>query len=187
MEGNFSGLFKPTSTDTTNWYEGQYHQQVHCKEVKLWLTHLGQTNTIMERYNVVFSQSGENYVWVEASSEYYLILYTRFMSDIFQKYLYVPGNRIVDMSWSPTNPQLLLQMVNVSDHSGKSSNARIMVAITNAMRYQEYGSLSGLTPSLYWQQNGDPISLTSTMVSENNYQVNIQKLNLLSRTSSSLE
>jgi hypothetical protein len=159
---------------------------VQCEEVTLWLTHLGQTNAFMEKNNVVFSQSGENYAWVEASSEYYLILYTRFMPDSFQNYLYVPGNRMVDMSWSPTNPQLALLTVNVSDYSGKSSDARVMVVNTNAMSYQEYGSLSGLNPSLFWQQNGESILLTSTLVSENNYQVNIQKVNLLSGTSSSL-
>lgn len=185
-EGNFSGLLKPASSDTIYWYEGQCDQQVQCEEVTLWLTHLGQTNAFMEKNNVVFSQSGEYYAWVETSSEYYLILYTRFMPDSFQNYLYVPGNRMLDMSWSPTTSQLALLTANVSDYSGKSSDARVLVVNTNAMLYQEYGNLSGLNPSLFWQQNGESILLTSTLVSENNYQVNLRKVNLVSGTSSSL-
>ncbi len=90
------------------------------------------------------------------------------------------------MFWSPTNPQLTLLTVNARDNSGKSSDARVMVVNTNVMRYLEYGNLSGLNLSLFWQQHSKSILLTSNLVSENNYQINIQKVNLFSGTSSSL-
>ena len=83
MEGNFSGLFKPTNTNTIYWYEGQCDQQIKREGVTLWLNNFRQTNAIVERYNVVFSQSGENFR-VESSIECYLIIYIRFMPVVFK-------------------------------------------------------------------------------------------------------
>jgi hypothetical protein len=178
-EGNITGIIKPKSDTIIFWYQGECEDpDLPCENVTLMRTENGQTEAFIQENQIVLSNTGENFAWVEPAGDNTLILYTRGMAESSQNYLYLPGNRLVDISWSPIFNQLALLAVTRSNYSGKSSDAQIIVVNTNTMLQQEYWTYKGLNPRLYWSQEGDQLLLTSTLAFNDSYQLNISQLNL---------
>jgi hypothetical protein len=179
-EGNIAGMIKPTSDSTFYWYEGLCDPDSTCEDNTLWRTQTGVSESFSEHGKVGFSNDGETYAWTETTEGTTIILYTRTADQALQDYLYLPGNRMADIAWSPFNNRLVLLTVTRSDYSGKSSDARIFVVDTDTMSHLEYYAFPGLNPTVHWQADAGSLLLTSTLPTDNGYQLHFRVMNLTS-------
>ncbi len=178
--GTISGLIKPADSTTFYWYSGECPAEAACEDNTVWRTANGESALFAEQPNIAVTGDGQSYAWIVSSEDPTLILYTNSAAQNNQNYLYLPGNRAVDMQWSPFNNQLALLTVTRSDYSGKSSDARIFVVTTGAMSQLEYYAFPGLNPAVVWDQNADQLLLTSTLPVDGGYQLHFRQMNLAS-------
>ena len=108
------------------------------------------------------------------------MLNTSLTDQTLQDYLYFPGNRLIDLVWSPVEDSLVLLTATRSDYSGKSSDARVFLVNAAGMSYLEYHSFPGLNPSVHWNEEGDEVLLVSTLLDEEGYQLSFRQTDLLS-------
>ena len=177
-KGDITGIVKPTQGDAIYWYQGECHSDTTCDDVSLWRVQADQSEVLIAKNRVVFSTNGEKFAWVETTAENSLILYTRNADNSNQDFLYLPGNRLVDIAWSPSSNLLALLSVTRSEYSGKSSDAAIYIVNTNTLVHNQYMAFPGLNPGLIWHPDGNALLLTSTLPTENGFQTNIAKLDL---------
>ncbi len=177
-QGEITGILKPGSDGMIYWYEGTCEPDLPCEDVTLWRLNDGEPEAFAALDRVVFANSGNEYSWIKPSGDTNLILYTRDADQTGQNFTYLPGNRWVDMSWSPSKDQLAILSVTRSEYTGKSSDARIFVVNTNTMISKEYLSFPGLNPSFTWNINHNELLLTSTLLVDQSYQLNLSQLDL---------
>lgn len=168
------------------WYEGTCEPDLPCDDVMIWRLNDGEPESFAALDRAKFSKSGNEYAWVEPSGDSNLILYTRYTDQTGQDYVYLPGNRWVDMSWSPTSDQIAIMTIARSDYSGRSSDARIFAVNANTMVSREVLSYPGLNPSFYWKPDGKALLIASTLQADEGYQLNISQLDLGTSAFSSL-
>jgi hypothetical protein len=178
--GTISGLVRPTTDTTFYWYNGECAAEAACEDNTLWRTAGGASESFAEQPNAAFSGDGQAYAWVETTEDPTLILYTNATTQAAQDYLYLPGNRAVDLQWSPFSNSLALLTVTRDDYTGKSSDARIFVVDTNAMNQLEYYAFPGLNPAVHWSADAGQLLLTSTIASDGGYQLHFRQMNLAS-------
>ncbi len=177
-EGAISGILPVSQYDTYYWYQGECDAETACEGNTVWRTMDGVSERYAEVNTAAFDSAGETYAWVENTEGSTIILYTRSVDQTNQDFVYLPGNRVVDLGWSPNDNRLGLMSLTRSDYSGKSSDARIFVVDTTTMTPLEYVAFPGLNPSLYWDEDGDYLLLTSTLSHENGYRLQFRHLDL---------
>jgi len=177
-EGAISGILPSNQTDVYYWYQGECDPDAACESNTVWRTADGVSELFAEVNTAAFDSAGEAYAWVENTEGNTIILYTQSTDQTNQDYVYLPGNRVVDLAWSPNDNRLGLMSLTRSDYSGKSSDARIFVVDTTTMTPLEYVAFPGLNPSLYWDEDGDYLLLTSTLSHENGYRLQFRHLDL---------
>ncbi len=179
-EGEITGIVKPTSADTIYWYQGECELESICEDNAVWRTQAGTSALFFEFDKIAFSFDGETFAWAETEGDNYLMLNTSPTDQTLQEYLYFPGNRLIDLVWSPVENSLILLSATRSDYSGKSSDARVFLVDAAGMSSLEYHAFSGLNPSVYWNEEGDEILLVSTLLDEERYQLSFRQTDLLS-------
>jgi len=180
VEGEIAGMIKPASDTTFYWYQGQCTPDSACEDNTLWHTQSGVSEPFAEQARVAFSRTGDAYAWTEMTEGTSLILYTRNAEQTLQDYLYLPGNRGVDLAWSPFGNRLVLLTVTRSEYSGRSSDARVFLVDAAAMTHLEYYAFPGLNPAVTWSADAGELMLTSTLAVEDGYQIHFRRLNLTS-------
>ncbi len=178
--GEITGLIKPTQNDTFYWYQGQCHEENGCEENSIWTIQNDQPQPFAELSQASFSPFAQTYAWVETTEENLVILYTRTTDQTYQDYVYLPGNRLMDLAWDPNANRLALLTVTRSDYSGKSSDARIFVVDTGSMSHLEYYAFPGLNASLHWRPDSSELLLTSTLALDEGYQIHFRQMDLVS-------
>jgi hypothetical protein len=178
--GTISGLIKPADNTTFYWYSGECPAEAACEDNTVWRTANGKSELFAEEPNIAVTGDGQNYAWVISSEEPTLILYTNSVDQTNQNFLYLPGNRAVDLQWSPLNDQLALLTVTRSDYTGKSTDARIFVVTNSNMSHLEYYAFPGLNPAVAWSADTGQLLLTSTLPVDDGYQLYFRKMNLSS-------
>jgi hypothetical protein len=88
------------------------------------------------------------------------------------KRLYVPGNRLIDMAWSPDGSTLALSTVTVSDYSGKiTENFHTLAAWQGGVK-SLYFSEGKVTEKLVWSPDGRTLLLMRRVEVEAGYELN---------------
>ncbi len=179
--GEITGIIKPTIDGTAiYWYQGQCSPENGCETNTVWHSKAGVVASFAETDQIAISEDGETYAWAETTEEATIVLYTRSTAQTGQDYLYLPGNRLIDMAWGPFGSRLGLLTVTRSDYTGKSSDARIFVVDTNAMSHLEYYAFPGLNASLNWRADGGELLLHATLPTDEGYQLHFRQMNLTS-------
>jgi hypothetical protein len=177
-EDAISGILPVNQYDAYYWYQGECDPDAACEGNTVWRTVDGVSERYAEVNTAAFDNAGETYAWVENTDGNTIILYTRSMDQTNQDFVYLPGNRVVDLAWSPNDNRLGLMSLTRSDYSGKSSDARIFVVDTTTMTPLEYVAFPGLNPSLHWHEDGGSLLLTSTLSTEGGYHLYFRHLDL---------
>jgi hypothetical protein len=179
--GEITGIIKPSAEDNAvYWYQGQCSPENVCETNTVWRSKAGLVESFAETDRIAIAENGETYAWAETTEEALIVLYTRSTSQTLQDYLYLPGNRLIDMAWGPFNNRLGLLTVTRSDYTGKSSDARIFVVDANTMSHLEYFAFPGLNASLNWSADGGELLLSSTLTTDEGYQLHFRQMNLTS-------
>lgn len=178
--GEITDLIKPTRNDTFYWYQGQCSEENGCEENTIWTTQNSQPQPFADLFQASFSSFAESYAWVETTEENLVILYTRTTDQTYQDFLYLPGNRLMDLAWDPNANRLALLTVTRDDYTGKSSDARIFVVDTDSMSHLEYFAFPGLNASLHWRPDSSELLLTSTLALDEGYQIHFSQMDLVS-------
>lgn len=88
------------------------------------------------------------------------------------KSVYVPGNRLIDMAWSPDGSTLALSTVTVSDYSGKvTENFHTLVTWPGVMK-SLYFSEGKVTEKLIWSPDGRTLLVMRRVEAEAGYGLN---------------
>ena len=186
-DGNITGIIPPVGDNVVYWFEGECDSGTTCEENTLWRSAEGVSESFAAVNLAAFDSDGETYAWVENTEGNTIILYTRSSDQTFQNFIYLPGNRMVDIAWAKSGSRLALLTVTRSDYTGKSSDARIFIVNTDTMSHLEYVAFPGLNPSVHWHTNGETLLLTSTLSTDNGYQLFFGQLSLMSGLYDNLE
>lgn len=178
--GQITGMIKPTDDSTVYWYAGQCAPDNGCDADTLWRTQNGNSEAFAELSQASFSGDGSAYAWAENAESDIMILYARKADQSWQNYIYLPGNRLLDMAWAPQGSRLVMLSALRSDYTGKSSDARVFVVETGGMSYNEYYAFPGLNPSVAWSPDGESLLLTSTLAADDGYSLQFRIMNLTS-------
>jgi hypothetical protein len=178
--GPITGILKPVSSSVFYWYQGQCPPESGCVDNTLWQGHAGSAELFVEANQVVVSPDGQRYAWAETTEEDMIVLYRRTTDQSLQDFVYLPGNRLLDLAWDPFSQRLAVLTATRSDYSGKSSDTRIFVVDANTMSFLEYFAFPGLNPSVHWSADGGSLLLASTLNIETGYQVHLRQMNLTS-------
>ena len=96
------------------------------------------------------------------------------------KSLYVPGNRLIDMAWSPDGSTLALSTVTVSDYSGKiTENYHTLVTWPGNLK-SLYFSEGKVTEKLIWSPDGKSLLLMRRVESATGYNLNFNLVDISS-------
>jgi len=88
------------------------------------------------------------------------------------KSVYVPGNRLIDMAWSPDGSTLALSTVTVSDYSGKiTENFHTLVNWQGIIKNLIF-SEGKVTEKLIWSPDGKSLLLMRRVDSDSGYDLN---------------
>jgi hypothetical protein len=177
-EGSITGILPSNQTDVYYWYQGKCDLETPCESDTVWRTTDGVSELLAEVNMAAFDSTGETYAWVENAESTTVILYIRSIDQTNQSYVYLPGNRVVDLAWAHADDRLALLSVTRSDYSGKSSDARIFIVDTTTMSHLEYAAFPGLNPRLYWHEDGGALLLTSTLSTESGYSLYFRRMDL---------
>lgn len=176
--GQISGLIRPTGDASFYWYEGECLAEASCEENTVWTNDANGSTLYKEQSNIAMSADGKTFVWVEGTDDPTQILYVENTGKTYQDYLYLPGNRAVDLEWSPDSDDVVLLSKTRDDYTGKSGDARIFVVNIAAMSQLEYYAFPGLNPSVVWSAGSGQLFLTSTLPMDDGYQIHLRQLNL---------
>lgn len=179
-EGQITGMIKPVGDATVYWYAGECTPDTACDQNTLWRTQAGASESFAKAPQAAVSADGGTYAWTETAEGQLMILYTRGTDQSGQDYLYLPGNRTVDLAWAPLGNRLALLTVTRDDYTGKSSDARIFVVDANSMTHLEYYAFPGLNPAATWSPDSGSLLLTSTLADDEGYQLQLRLMNLTS-------
>lgn len=179
-DGEISGIIPPAGDNVIYWYRGTCDQDGVCGDNSIWQSAAGENSPFAEVNSAVFDNAGESYAWVAGTQGNTVILYTRHADQSAQDYLYLPGNRVVDFRWAPTDRRIAMLTVTRSEYTGKSSDVRIFIVDVEAMTQKEYIGFPGLNPGVHWDSSAQNLLLTSTLSTESGYQLFFRQLNLSS-------
>ncbi|OGN72227.1 MAG: hypothetical protein A2X25_00770 [Chloroflexi bacterium GWB2_49_20] len=94
------------------------------------------------------------------------------------KNLYVPGNRLIDMAWSPDGSTLALSTVTVSDYSGKiTENFHTLVTwpgVSKSLNLSE----GKVTEKLVWSPDGKSLLVMRRVEAEAGYGLNFNLVDI---------
>jgi Tol biopolymer transport system component len=94
--------------------------------------------------------------------------------------VYVPGNRLIDMAWSPDGSTLALSTVTVSDYSGKiTENFHTLVTWSDVLK-SLYFSEGKVTEKLIWSPDGRSLLLVRRVDSATGYDLNFNLVDISS-------
>ena len=178
--GQITGMIKPTDEATVYWYAGQCTPDNGCDTDTLWRTQNGNSEAFAELPLAALAGDGNTYAWTENAESDLMILYARGTDGSWQNYVYLPGNRLLDMAWAPLGSRLVMLSALRSDYTGKSSDTRVFVVETGGMSYNEYYAFPGLNPSVAWSPDGGSLLLTSTVTDGAGYGLQFRIMNLTS-------
>ena len=178
--GEITGMIKPTDDTSVYWYAGQCAPDNGCDTDTLWRTQNGNSETFAELPLASVSGDGSNYAWTENAESDLMILYARSADGSWQNYVYLPGNRLLDMAWAPLGSRLAMLSAVRSDYTGKSTDASVFVVETGGMSFNEYYAFPGLNPSVTWSPDGGSLLLTSTLTADEGYGLQFRIMNLTS-------
>lgn len=177
-EGQITGIIKPVDDSTIYWYAGECSPDNGCDTDTLWRTQNGESETFTELSQTTFSSDGSAYAWAENAESDLMILYARQSDDSWQNYVYLPGNRMLDLVWAPAGNRLVMLSALRSDYTGRSSDARVFLVDTTGMSFSEYYAFPGLNPSATWSPDGGSMLLTSTNSTDEGYELQFRIVNL---------
>jgi len=180
VEGEITGIIKPSDDMTFYWFAGECSPDNGCDADSLWRTQNGNSEIFAELSQAAFSGDGSAYAWAENAESDLMILYARQSNQAVQNYVYLAGNRALDMTWAPVGSRLVMLSATRSDYTGKSSDARVFVVETGGMSFNEYYAFPGLNPSVTWSPDGGSLLLTSTLTTDEGYQLQFRIMNLTS-------
>ena len=82
------------------------------------------------------------------------------------------------LEWSPDSDSVVLLSKTRDDYTGKSGDARIFVVDYATMGQLEYYAFPGLNPTVVWSAGSGQLFLSSTLPTEDGYQIHLRQLNL---------
>ena len=176
--GEISGLIRPTGDASFYWYQGECLANASCEDNTVWTNNGNGSELYKEQSTISLSPDGQDIAWVEGTDEPTQILYVENTSKTYQNYLYLPGNRAVALEWSPDNDSVVLLSKTRDDYTGKSGDARIFVVDYATMGQLEYYAFPGLNPTVVWSAGSGQLFLSSTLPTEDGYQIHLRQLNL---------
>lgn len=179
-QGQITGIIKPADDVTVYWYAGECFPDNGCNTDTLWRTRNGASESFAELSQAAFSTDGGAYAWMENAESNLMVLYARQSDQAWQNYVYLPGNRTLDLVWSPQGSRLVTLSALTSDYTGRSSDAHVFVVETGVMSYNEYYSFPGLNPSAIWSPDGGSLLLGSTLPVDKGYALHFRIMNLTS-------
>lgn len=96
------------------------------------------------------------------------------------KSVYIPGNRLIDMAWSPDGSTLALSTVTVSDYTGKiTENFHTLVTWPGNLK-SLYFSEGKVTEKLIWSPDGKSLLLMRRVESATGYDLNFNLVDVIS-------
>ncbi len=179
-EGDIAGIIKPSSDSVFYWYQGVCDQATPCEDNTLWRTADAKNALFAELNSAAFDTAGDYYAWVENTESNTVILYARSADQSYQDFLYLPGNRLMDLAWAPSERRLAVLTVTRSDYSGKLTDANVFIVDADTMSQVTYATFPGLNPKVKWEASGKTVLLTSTLVNDGGYQLHFRLMNLAS-------
>jgi hypothetical protein len=176
--GQISGLVKPAGDTAFYWYQGECTAEAACEENTIWTNGPDGPIEYLANTNFTMAQNGQSIAWVESTEDPTQILYTSSVDKTNQDFLYLPGNRAVDLEWSPDSTSVVLLSKTRDDYTGKSGDARIFLVNTTTMSQTEFYAFPGLTPSVIWSAGAGQLFLTSTLPTDDGYQLHFRQMDL---------
>jgi hypothetical protein len=98
------------------------------------------------------------------------------------KSVYVPGNRLMDMAWSPDGSTLALSTVTVSDYSGKITENFHTLITWSAVSTNIFLSEGRVTEKLIWSPDGKSLLVMRREATDKGYNLNFNLLDIGSNT-----
>ena len=185
--GQISGLIKPTGDTQFFWYQGECTAEAACEDNTVWTLGANGPEEFMGQPNLSVNGTGQQMAWVENTEDPTQILYVGATDKSYQNFLYLPGNRAVALEWSPDGDSVVLLSKTRDDYTGKSSDTRIFVVNPAVMNQLEYYAFPGLNPNVVWSADSGQLFLTSTLPTDNGYQMLLRQMNLSSGLFDELE
>ncbi len=178
--GEITGILKVISGGDIYWYQGQCNAESGCESNTIWKTQNGESALFAETYRAAISDDDSQYAWAETTEDNLIVIYKRSVDQSLQDFLYLPGNRLIDMAWGPFDTRLGVLTVTRSNYSGKSSDVRIFIVNSIDMSHLEYFALPGINAGLAWHPNGEDLLLYATQATDTGYQLHFRQMNLTS-------
>ena len=94
------------------------------------------------------------------------------------KSVYVPGNRLIDMAWSPGGSTLALSTVTVSDYSGKVTENFHTLVTWPVVARSIYLSEGRVTEKLAWSPDGKSLLVMRRESNDNGYNLNFNLVDI---------
>jgi hypothetical protein len=135
------------------WQQGSCDNTGNCTVEKLFSTDLTSGQSVELPYAGIPAVSSDGTVAFVQSNDQELNFLT-LVKGQETKSLYIPGNRLIDMTWSPDGSTLALSTVTVSDYTGKiTENFHTLVTWTGVLKNLIF-SEGKVTEKLLWSPDG---------------------------------
>lgn len=164
-------LVPSQSLDKVYWYQGSCDSGNTCQPEKTFVSNIGggQAQELTQPGLLSVSPDGA-LAFVQSSPDAWN--YLTLVKGQETKSLYVPGNRLIDMAWSPDGSTLALSTVTVSDYSGKiTENFHTLVtwpAVSRSITLSE----GRVTEKLLWSPDGKSLLVMRRETSDTGYHLN---------------
>jgi hypothetical protein len=98
------------------------------------------------------------------------------------KSLYVPGNQLIDMTWSPDGSTLALSTVTVSDYSGKITENFHTLVTWQAVATNLYMPEGQVTKKMVWSPDSSSLLVMRQVDKESGYSLNFNVVDIATDT-----
>ena len=95
------------------------------------------------------------------------VLAIHFMEKEISRDVSLPGEHLVDFSWSPGGDKLVAFVMERSNYTGRTSKIRIFIIDPVTLGIREYTAINGLNMQHTWSPDGNTIVTVTTILNEN--------------------
>ena len=182
-------LYPSSDPDQVVWADGSCTSYNDCSYVSALMSPVagGMDTYMLDVETPVFSPNGDLFTYINKRGERKINLSYSTLDRSIDRDIPILGTGdieyvLMDQSWSPQSDRVHILILQRSDYSGEWLDTRNFIITLDNLGNQEFAPISGQNPRTLWSLDGGSLLLTSTIFSEEKFQLAVRLMDIATKT-----